>query len=83
VALTAANVVIIALASGTLDDLGEKEEALSGMPLLLLLLRAVGAAGEFRHRTAAPPRWPQACPGHGCCLGGPAPMRSRAWLSDC
>lgn len=54
VALTVANVVIVALASGTLDEVGEKEEALSGMPILLLLLGAVGAAGEFRHRTAAP-----------------------------
>lgn len=53
-ALTAANVLIITLASGTLDEVGEKEEALSGMPILLLLLGAVGAAGEFRHRTAAP-----------------------------
>ncbi|MBL7502663.1 ABC transporter permease [Frankia sp. CNm7] len=54
VGLTAANVVVVALASGTLDEVGEKEEALSGMPILLLLLGAVGAAGEFRHRTAAP-----------------------------
>ncbi|MCK9926611.1 ABC transporter permease [Frankia sp. Mgl5] len=54
VALTAANAMIVALASGTLDEVGEKEEALSGMPILLLLLGAVGAAGEFRHRTAAP-----------------------------
>ncbi len=54
IALTAANVVIVALASGTLDEVGEKEEALSGMPILLLVLGAVGAAGEFRHRTAAP-----------------------------
>ncbi|KPM53710.1 ABC transporter permease [Frankia sp. R43] len=54
VALTASNVLIVALAAGTLDDVGEKEEALSGMPILLLLLGAVGAAGEFRHRTAAP-----------------------------
>ncbi|WP_261567746.1 ABC transporter permease subunit [Frankia gtarii] len=54
VALTAANVGIVTLASGTLDEVGEKEEALSGMPILLLLLGAVGVAGEFRHRTAAP-----------------------------
>ncbi|OHV36561.1 MULTISPECIES: hypothetical protein [Pseudofrankia] len=54
VVLTAANVVLVAVASGTLDEVGEKEEALSGMPILLLLLGAVGAAGEYRHRTAAP-----------------------------
>ncbi|SNQ51354.1 ABC transporter permease [Frankia canadensis] len=54
VALTAANAMIVAVASGTLDEVGEKEEALSGMPILLLLLGAVGVAGEFRHRTAAP-----------------------------
>lgn len=52
--LTAANVLIVALASGTLDEVGEKEEALAGLPVVLLLLGLVGAAGEYRHRTAAP-----------------------------
>lgn len=52
--LTVANVVIVALASGTLDEVGEKEEALAGLPVVLLLLGLVGAAGEYRHRTAAP-----------------------------
>lgn len=54
VVLEVANVVIVALASGTLDQVGEKEEALAGLPVLLLLLGVVGAAGEYRHRTAAP-----------------------------
>lgn len=54
VALTVLNVVIIAQASGPLDEVGEKEEALSSLPILLLLLGLVGAAGEYRHRTAAP-----------------------------
>ena len=46
--------LIIAVASGTLNDVPEKEEALSGLPILLLLWGLVGAAGEYRHRTAAP-----------------------------
>ncbi|GAA4726338.1 ABC transporter permease [Phytohabitans rumicis] len=54
VAFTVLNVLIVAVASGTLDELPEKEEALSGMPILLLLWGLVGAAGEYRHRTAAP-----------------------------
>ena len=32
----------------------DKKEALGGLPLLVLLLGLVGAAGEYRHRTAAP-----------------------------
>ena len=51
VALTVANVVIVALASGELDEVGEKQEALAGLPILLLVL---GLVGEHRHRTAAP-----------------------------
>jgi ABC-2 type transport system permease protein len=54
VVLAALNVVVIAVASGELDSVGEKREALSGLPILLALFGLVGAAGEFRHRTAAP-----------------------------
>jgi hypothetical protein len=54
IAFTVLNVLIITVASGTLDDLPEKEEALSGLPILLLLWGLVGAAGEYKHRTAAP-----------------------------
>ncbi|MYS79852.1 ABC transporter permease [Embleya scabrispora] len=54
VAYTVLNVVIIAVASGRLDEVGEKEEALSGLPVLLMLWGIVGAAGEYRHHTAAP-----------------------------
>jgi len=53
-ALTVFNVVIVTVASGDLDAVGEKQEALAGLPILLLLLGLVGAAGEYRHRTAAP-----------------------------
>jgi ABC-2 type transport system permease protein len=35
----------------TIDD---KRAAIAGFPILLLLLGIVGAAGEYRHRTAAP-----------------------------
>lgn len=54
VLLAVANVVIVALASGTLDEVGEKEEALASLPILVLVLGVVGATGEYRHRTAAP-----------------------------
>ncbi|GAA2119488.1 hypothetical protein [Actinomadura napierensis] len=53
-AFAALNAVLIAVASGTLDEIPEKKEALSGLPVLLLLWGLVGAAGEYRHRTAAP-----------------------------
>jgi ABC-2 type transport system permease protein len=54
VAFAALNAVIIGAASGTLDSVTEKQEALSGLPVLLLAWGLVGAAGEYRHRTAAP-----------------------------
>jgi ABC-2 type transport system permease protein len=39
---------------GDLMSQDDKKEALGGLPLLVLLLGLVGAAGEYRHRTAAP-----------------------------
>lgn len=69
IAFTVLNAVIVALASGTIDEVPEKEEALAGLPILLLLWGLVGAAGEYRHRTAAPLRWwPAAAaePSSGC-----------------
>ena len=48
------NAVIIAAASGTLHSVSEKEEALSCLPILPFVWGLVGAAGEYRHRTAAP-----------------------------
>jgi len=51
VALTIANVVVVTQLSG---DLTNKREALAGLPTLLLLFGLVGAAGEYRHQTAAP-----------------------------
>jgi hypothetical protein len=54
VLMTLLNVVVVTLASGDLDAVGEKQEALASLPVLLLLLGLVGAAGEYRHRTAAP-----------------------------
>jgi hypothetical protein len=54
VAMSVFNVVIVTVASGDLDAVGEKQEAFAGLPVLLGLLGLVGAAGEYRHRTAAP-----------------------------
>jgi hypothetical protein len=54
VAFAVLNVLAVAVFSGTLDEVPEKEEALSVLPILLLLWGLVGAAGEYRHRTAAP-----------------------------
>jgi ABC-2 type transport system permease protein len=54
VALAVLNVVAVSLASGTLDEVTEKEEALGGMPLLLLFFGVVAVTAEYRHRTAAP-----------------------------
>ena len=53
-ALAIANVLIVTQASGVLDQVPDKQEALAGLPILLLLFGLVGAAGEYRHRTAAP-----------------------------
>jgi hypothetical protein len=54
VALVIANVLIVTQFSSTLDHVSDKREAIAGLPILLLLLGLVGAAGEYRHRTAAP-----------------------------
>jgi hypothetical protein len=54
IAMAALVVVTTAVASGELDSIAEKREALSGMPILVALFGFVGVAGEFRHRTAAP-----------------------------
>jgi ABC-2 type transport system permease protein len=54
VALVIANVLIVTQFSSALDHVSDKREAIAGLPILLLLLGLVGAAGEYRHRTAAP-----------------------------
>jgi len=54
VAFAVLNSVIIAMASGDLDEVAEKQEAFAGLPILLMLWGLVGTAGEHRHRTAAP-----------------------------
>jgi ABC-2 type transport system permease protein len=53
VAVAVANVLIVTL-SEDLVTAADKREAIAGIPLLLLLFGVVGAAGEYRHRTAAP-----------------------------
>jgi ABC-2 type transport system permease protein len=53
VALAIANVLIMTL-SKDLFTVADKQEAIAGLPMLLILFGLVGAAGEYRHRTAAP-----------------------------
>ena len=53
VALAIANILILAL-SGDLATTEDKQAAIAGLPMLLILFGLVGAAGEYRHRTAAP-----------------------------
>lgn len=48
------NAVLVGAASGDLDSLPEKKEAITCLPVLLLAWGLVGVAGEYRHRTAAP-----------------------------
>jgi hypothetical protein len=53
VALAIANALIFTL-SKDLVTVADKQEAITGLPMLLILFGIVGAAGEYRHRTAAP-----------------------------
>src|SRR5262245_13882654 len=54
-ALAVAQVLFLILpGSGAPMSLAEKTQSIAGLPLLVLLLGIVGAAGEYRHRTAAP-----------------------------
>ena len=55
VVLAVAQVLVTILAkTADLTALADKKEAIAGLPMLLMLLGIVGAAGEYRHRTAAP-----------------------------
>lgn len=54
VALAIVNAVIVTQFSGDLDTVSDKQEAIAGLPIIVLLLGLVGATGEYRHRTAAP-----------------------------
>jgi ABC-2 type transport system permease protein len=55
VVLAVAQVLVTILqVSGEPTALADKKAALAGLPLLMLLLALVGAAGEYRHRTVAP-----------------------------
>ena len=53
VALAIVNVLIFTLSKDLLT-VADKQEAIAGLPMLLILFGLVGAAGEYRHRTAAP-----------------------------
>lgn len=53
VALAIANVLIVSM-SEDLVSVADKQGAIAGLPILILLFGLVGAAGEYRHRTAAP-----------------------------
>jgi ABC-2 type transport system permease protein len=46
--------VVAASLTDNLSTVTDKQGAIAGWPILLLLLGLVGAAGEYRHRTAAP-----------------------------
>jgi hypothetical protein len=52
-ALAIAQVLILTLSKDLLT-VTDKQEAIAGLPMLLVLFGIVGAAGEYRHRTAAP-----------------------------
>ena len=52
-ALAIGNVLILTL-SEDLRSVADKQGAIAGLPILLILFGLVGAAGEYRHRTAAP-----------------------------
>jgi ABC-2 type transport system permease protein len=54
VALAVTNVVIVTQFSGDLETVSDKQEAIAGLPIIVLLLGLVGATGEYRHGTAAP-----------------------------
>lgn len=53
VALAVGNVLILTL-SEDLATVADKQEAIAGLPIMLVLFGLVGAAGEYRHGTAAP-----------------------------
>jgi ABC-2 type transport system permease protein len=53
VAFALANLLVSVLAEDLVST-DDKRAAIAGFPILLLLLGIVGAAGEHRHRTAAP-----------------------------
>jgi ABC-2 type transport system permease protein len=53
VAVVLLNLLVSVLADD-LVSVEDKRAAITGFPILLLLLGIVGAAGEYRHRTAAP-----------------------------
>jgi hypothetical protein len=53
ITITIANVLIVTLAHDLVTD-ADKRGAIAGIPMLLMLFGLVGAAGEYRHRTAAP-----------------------------
>ncbi len=52
-AVAITNVLVVTL-SKDLTTAADKQEAIAGLPMLLILFGLVGAAGEYRHRTAAP-----------------------------
>jgi ABC-2 type transport system permease protein len=46
--------VLVTILTADLASTADKQSALAGGPIILLLFGIVGAAGEYRHRTAAP-----------------------------
>jgi ABC-2 type transport system permease protein len=74
VALAIANVLIVTL-SKDLVTVADKQEAIAGLPMLLILFGLVGAAGEYRHRTVAPAALAAEAAAGGCCSRGRPPTQ--------
>jgi hypothetical protein len=51
---TLTQVLITTQVAGSVTTLSDKKTVIGGAPIILLLFGLVGAAGEYRHRTAAP-----------------------------
>ena len=78
-ALAIANVLIMTL-SGDLATVADKQGAIAGLPMLLILLGLVGAAGEYRTAPPPPPRSRPAIAAGGCYSHERAPT---PWQASC
>jgi ABC-2 type transport system permease protein len=56
--LTIVNVLVVIEGADDTSSVAAKQDAIAGVPFVLFLLGLVGAAGEYRHRTAGPAALP-------------------------